>query len=211
MRERFEQARVCLEALVQKFEADAARNRDLMRDLLNEDRELFLAGAVDILKTADDSRGAQQLVAILAADNLLVAALCDPALNLDLALALARRAARGETKVDVMIARAVADNAAGMDEGVRDPMRLLEILSAIANPARVRPYLLRLLRYPDPVMQSKVVKMIGSGGRNPQWVRDKLNDPDARVRANAVESLWGFDSPEARAVFLLARKDETTA
>ena len=40
--------------------------------------------------------------------------------------------------------------------------------------------------------------MIGRGNRSVKWVREKLSDADARIRANAVESLWSVDTEESR-------------
>ena len=53
----------------------------------------------------------------------------------------------------------------------------------------------------------KVARMAGRLLRNLRWLEMRLSDPDPRVRANAVESLWGVNSPEARSLFLTAARD----
>jgi HEAT repeat protein len=108
---------------------------------------------------------------------------------------------------DAMIVRRLAESAAGEGEAIADPARLTEILAEIADTSRMLPPLMRLLRHPNPYLRSKVVKIIGRGGRSVKWVRGRLNDPDPRIRANAIEALWGMDTPEARMLLKLAAGD----
>ena len=74
----FDDIRVALGNLVKNFEADAATSRQQIRDLLDNDRELFYATSVEILKSTTDSRGAQYLVALLVSNGMLLQALCRP-------------------------------------------------------------------------------------------------------------------------------------
>jgi HEAT repeat protein len=76
----------------------------------------------------------------------------------------------------------------------------MDVLSEIADAARIMPAIMRMMRHPNPHLRSKAVKMIGRGNRSSKWVQSRLGDADPRVRANAVESLWGVDTPEARAL-----------
>jgi HEAT repeat protein len=84
---------------------------------------------------------------------------------------------------------------------------LMEILCEIADPARVMPSLMRLLRHPNAYLRSKAVKMIGQGSRSVKWVMGRLSEPDPRIRANAIESLWGVETPEARTLLNFAASD----
>jgi HEAT repeat protein len=202
-----EDLRAQLEELVRNFEGDAAGNRALIRDILDNDREFFYSTALGVLKTSADSRGGQYLLALLVANGLLARALCEPTLTRQEAMNLARQAVRVDPLVDAALARILADSAVGQGETVQDPARLMEILAEIADPARVLPSLMRLLRHPNPYLRSKVVKMIGRGSRSAKWVKGKLNETDPRVRANAIEALWGVDSPDARALLHFATND----
>jgi HEAT repeats len=65
----------------------------------------------------------------------------------------------------------------------------------------------RLLTHTDSRVRSKAALLVGRSNKNHKWVQDKLGEPDARVRATAVESLWGSDSAGSRAVFLTALGD----
>jgi hypothetical protein len=49
---------------------------------------------------------------------------------------------------------------------------------------------------------------MGKGNRNPVWASQRLREADGRVRANAVESIWGLETDEARDLFMLAAQDE---
>ena len=202
-----EDVRPSLEALVRNFETDATGNRKLIRDIFDSDRNLFYTCTIDLLKLSTDSRGAQYLVALLVSNGMLLKALCEPVLTRDQALAIAHAAVRVDPMSDAMLARSLADSALGQGESIPDPARLMEILAEIADSTRVLPSLMRLLRHPNPHLRSKVVKMIGQGSKSVKWVRAKLAESDPRVRANAIEALWGVDSPEARALLHFAVSD----
>jgi hypothetical protein len=204
----FDDIRTALSALVRNFEADAAASRKQIRDLLDNDRELFYATSIEILKNTGDSRGAQYLVALMVANGMLLQALCNPDLSRDEALSLGRAAMRVDPMSDVSLARDLADSAAGGSKvHVADPARLMDILCEIADAARIMPSLMRMMRHPNPYLRSKAVKMIGRGSRSTKWVMGRLSEPDPRVRANAVESLWGVDTPEARTLLNFAVND----
>jgi HEAT repeats len=202
-----EDIRVSLEGLVRNFEADATTNRKLIRDIFDSDRTVSYSCAIEILKSTGDSRGAQYLIALIVANGMLLQALCEPSLSKDQALAIARSAVRVDPMADALLARKLADSAVGQGEAISDPARIIEILSEIADPQRVLPSLMRLLRVPNPYLRSKVVKLIGKGSKSVKWVRAKLAETDPRVRANAVEALWGVDSMEARALLHFAAGD----
>ena len=123
-------------------------------------------------------------------------------------MALGRAAKRVDPMIDVALARSLADSAIG-DGAVHiaDPARLMEILCEIADAGRIMPSLMRLLRHPNANLRSKAVKMIGRGSRSAKWVMGRLSESDPRIRANAVESLWGVDTPEARTLLNFAASD----
>ncbi|MDR3704083.1 MAG: HEAT repeat domain-containing protein [Candidatus Sulfopaludibacter sp.] len=198
-----------LQALVRHFDHDAAENRKLIRELLERDRDAFYSSALDILRTQSDSRGCQYLVTLFVAYDLLRRALCDPLLTRPQALTLARAAMRIDSMTDVSLAKALAESFG--DEGEPIPAehaaRLMAVLSEISDGSRIQSSLMRLLRHPNPYLRSKAVKMIGRGSRSVRWVQNRLQESDPRVRANAIESIWGLDSEEARALLLTTARD----
>jgi HEAT repeat protein len=195
--------------MVRNFSSDPVRYRHSIRELLDDDRDAFLTNVIRILRSDTDSRAVQYLLALLVSENLLYDALCDPALNLEQALSIARLAARVDPMVDVGVARRLAEATASDSEAssLGDAGRILQILTEISDGTRILPSLMRLLRNPNPYLRSKAVLLIGRSSRSVKWVRHRLGEADARVRANAVEALWGVDSAEARELLRFAEAD----
>jgi hypothetical protein len=198
-----------LENLVRHFDRDAVASRARIRELFDVDQEAFYSSALEILKREGDSRGCHYLVTLLVAYDLLVPALCDASLSKEQALTLARAAGRIDSLTDVSLAKSLADSSGEGDPRVsaRDAGRLMEVLSEISDGTRILPSLMRMLRHPNAHVRSKAVKMIGRGSRSVRWVQGRLAESDPRVRANAVEALWGVDTEEARSLLLNATRD----
>jgi hypothetical protein len=200
---------VRLMALVRNFDRDANANRKFIRELAETDPEAFYNTAVGILKQQDDSRGAQHLVATLVTYDMLLRALCDPEFSREQSLELARTAARVDPMTDVTLAKRLADGTAAANQPISpsDAGRVMEILSEISNGTRILPSLMRLLRHSSPYVRSKAVKLVGRGSQSVKWVRARLVESDPRIRANAVEALWGVDTEDARELLQSAARD----
>jgi hypothetical protein len=197
------------QALQPSREGEGSGKGGLARKLKPGERESFYAEALESLKNPEDEAHTKYITAMLVANQLLLPALCDLALNWDQALALAQGAVREAGMVDVMLARHLSQIAASMGESQYDAgsKRLMLILAAISNGTRILPCLMTLARPANPAMQSKAVLMIGRIKRSVKWVLGRLADSDPRVRANAVEALWGNDTEEVRRVLRLAAGD----
>ena len=197
-----------LAALVRDFDRDAEANRQAIAELLQNDPEGFCRAAIETLKEGVDSPAAQCLSALLVSGNLLFRGLCDPALDREQAISLARQAHSDDPTVDVTLLRKLADaNAAdpGFAPGMAE--RLLEIIDRISDGKRILPVLMRMLGNDNPFLRSKAVLMIGRSGRSINWIEKRLQEADTRVRANAIEALWGIDPPEARELLRWATWD----
>jgi HEAT repeat protein len=192
--------RANLEGLVRNLDRDTVRCKRLIRQLLAEDSTAFLRGATAILKKQADSAGAHFLIALLAESGLLLEALIDPGLTREAALELARAAMAHDSVADVTLARALVQGLTGSEEalGTEQAGRVMDVLSEVSDGTRIFPSLVRLLRHSDRNVRSKAVLMIGRGSRSTKWVRHRLEDNDPRIRANAIEGLWGVDTEEAR-------------
>jgi len=198
-----------LERLLRNFASDMVRHRQLIRELLDSDREAFLAHTIEILKTDTDSRGVRYLMSLLLSENLLFEALGDPALDRQQAVALARIAVRVDPMTDVALARWLASTVLSDPDArsIGAPGRLMEILGEISPGPRILPCLMPLLRSANPFLRSQAVRMIGRGIGNVKWVRSRLTETDTRVRANAVEGLWSVESEESREMLRQAARD----
>jgi hypothetical protein len=58
--------------------------------------------------------------------------------------------------------------------------------------------LVQLFRSSDPRIRSKVARLVGKYSQYQSFVARRLQEDDPRVRANAIESLWGVDTLVAR-------------
>ena len=200
--------RSALAGLIRNFEADTEANRKQIKDLSDCSQELFYAASMELLNTPGDSRGTQVLVSFLAANGMLLRALSNPDLSRDDAISLARTAHRFDPEIGVSLARTLADGTVGSGSiRVEAPARLMDILGEVADAGRIVPSLMRMMRHPDPYLRSKAVKMIGRGSHSAKWVMGRLSESDPRVRANAIESIWGVDTPEARTLLNFAASD----
>lgn len=101
----------------------------------------------------------------------------DPSLDLK----LARRFSRGDRPMSDAVAQ-----------------RTLNLLAEVAHNARVLPLIIRLLSHPNPRLRSKAALIIGRAHIAPHTAERLLSEQDPRVRANAIEALWGSDTRKIR-------------
>jgi HEAT repeat protein len=196
-------------ALSKDFDGQAPENRRLIRDLAEHDWHVFYSAAVEVLKRQHDSHCGLYLIKLLIGRDLLIDALCDPALSREQATAVARAASRIDSMTDVILARFLAERGAS-DDTVRpaELMRLMEIMVEVSSFVRVLPALKRMARHPNPHVRSKAVLMIGRGNPASGWLQNRFAESDPRIRANTVEALWGVDSEETRGLLLAAARDD---
>ncbi len=197
-----------LPELVAAFPENPGPVRKQIRDLLAMDICAFCAAAVPLVTPTADTPGAQFVSELLVANGLLP--LCDPTLlSLEEEIRMARALMESDPLLDTKLARRFSSGGiseiAKIDGDVAE--RILAILAAISDGTRILPMLIQVLRHPDPRLRSKAALLLGRTNKNAQWVEKLLSEPDPRVRANVVESLWGVDSASARTVFWEAAND----
>jgi HEAT repeat protein len=199
-----------LEALMDGFDRDPVEHGKQIHERIELDSEAFYASTIEILKGQSDSRGVQYLVSLLVANDYVLRALCDPALSHEQAATVAQAAVRIDAMADVKLARAIAES---VETGDVVPVsaaaagRVLEILADISAGTRLLPSLVKILRHNDPYLRSKAVLLVGRANKSARWTSQRLNDADSRIRANAVESLWGVDNESARELLHNAATD----
>ena len=201
--------RTILEDLVRNFDRDVAENSRQIRDLLVKDRAGFCLAATHVLRSQSESRGSQYLLTTLLRANLLAKVMCDPALTQSEAVALARNAANCCDLLDVILVEYLHEAIARSGHNPQDPelQRPMELLCEISDGARIRPSLIAMSRMPNPYLQSKGKQMIRRANKSVRWVQGRLAAADSRMRANAVEGLWGVDSAMAREMLHKAASD----
>jgi hypothetical protein len=201
-----------LDKLVRQFEQDASIYRALIRDSLDDGWPRFVEDAIPLLKGELDLPGTQYVVSLLAANELLLELFRRSDLSTPQALALARAAQVIDSMTDVKLARTLSSTLVTSEGSVDMPeaARLLEILEEISVGTRIMPSLIRLMRHSDPRLRSKAVLMVGRANKSPGWLRQRLAETDPRVRANAIEALWGIDSDTSRQILQAMLQDPSS-
>jgi hypothetical protein len=194
-----------LESLIRGFDRDLAGMGRTMREVSESSPEEFADAVVHLLKRPGTSRGYRYLAALLVARGLMIQVLNDTRLTTAQAIAAARLGLLVDPALDVTLARDLA--AMPRTPGHVSAERLMSIIAAISDGTRILPSLVTLRHHPNSRIRSKVVLLMGRATHNCKWVETILAESDARVRANAVEALWGVDSEPARLVLKVAAED----
>ncbi len=142
-------------------------------------------------------------------DGLPAHGICNPAkYTLEQSLDLVKRAHKLDPSTELKLAKLLAPLSFSTEEESRFATRILEILERSPDPSTALPALRQLAQCPNAHVRSKAALIIGRINRNPQWAEQSAQESDLRVAANAVESLWGLDTPAAREAFLHAAHHE---
>jgi hypothetical protein len=201
---------VFLQGLVDDFQSSSAMFKRDMRRMLEKDSAGFLQSACRILKTSTKGPGAAYLIELLWSNPVMVSGLTDPTLlPLDTAIRFAKEWMKYDSMLDIKLLHMGFPSEATTVQSI-DIVRAKRVLAIVSELPACRHILLplvNLLHSPDPKVRSKAASLYGRTSQNADWVRKRLQEVDARVRANAVESLWGTDSDSARAVLKEASRD----
>jgi hypothetical protein len=85
--------------------------------------------------------------------------------------------------------------------------RILEVLGGLSSGPRVANLLHRLQDSRNPKIRSKAALLLGRAFQDQRRATQQLAEPDPRVRANAVEALWGASGPDWVNLFRTAAQD----
>lgn len=86
--------------------------------------------------------------------------------------------------------------------------RILGVLNHISSGPRLIMMLNHLKDNPHPDVAEKATVLVGRRIRSLRWVRERLSATDPRIRAAAVEGLWGNDDATARELLWQYQHDE---
>jgi hypothetical protein len=199
-----------LERLIRDFELNSSMSQRDMRRLLGKDPEALLRSACRILKAGSEGPGAVFAMEQLWSHPVLIAGLVDPAmLPLATAIELAQRWHSFDPSLDIkLLHKGFPSDDGGVHEvDIIRAKRALAIVNELPANRRILLPLVNLMCSSDERVRSKAASIYGRACQNPDWVHKQLGEGDARVRANAVESLWGQDSELVRAVLHEASRD----
>ena len=203
-----------LNNLVEGFPANPVASGKFLQRLLLDGPQQFFLEALPLLRAAPDTQGFYYVLALLHSHNLVLKNLCDPALfTKQESIALAKRMSRVEPLFDMKLARMLLSGegkspGSEAEQAVQSVagMRLLEIMAEISDRGRSL-LLAQLLHHSNAQVRSKAALLVGKSTKDVKWVSQQMNETDSRVRANALEALWGVESEDCRQVFLDALND----
>ena len=200
-----------LEDAIATFAGNPAGATNAIRQLQANDPSGFVLAAVRMLAAkTEKSPGLQYLAGLVFSGNLLLDSLLDEnALPIDSAISLARNLSMAEPVLDARLMRKVILPAHGNIAAIPGSaaLRLLRLVSEISDCSRLSSYLIQLLRHPTAEVRSKAALLLGRANLNLTRVKSFLDSDDARLRANAVESLWGYRSTHVEELLREASKE----
>jgi len=167
--------------------------------------------ALQLLVSAEEkSPGLKYAADLLMAGSLLAELFLNKdLLTLEEAVSLARKVTWVEPFLDVRLVRQVVASAAGKVGSVKnaDALHVLGLVEAISDCSRLGSYLVQFLNHPSDKVRSKAALMLGRTNWNLARVESLLESDDSRLRANAVESLWGHRHAHVRKMLWNATQD----
>ena len=185
------------------FNAQRTEAMNSMRRLQSTDPTGFVLAAARLLTSPDFEKtaAAEYLTWLITTSN----SLADPLLDENLvpfpvAVAMARGISAVEPLLDARLMRKMLGNAGGDPAAVPTgiALRVLKIIEAISDCSRITVYLMQLERHRSAEVRSQTALLLGRGNVKLRRVRNFLASEDDRLRANAVESLWGLNTPQSR-------------
>ena len=201
-----------LREAVDLFPVRRANAISAIRNLQAKDPANFVLAAARLVTHPATERlpGAEYVGGLISGDDSLIDLLVDEkALRRDEAFTMVGRMAPSRPMLEVRLMRKMLENADGLGAAVpmEVALRVMTMVEAISDCSRITVYLSQPERHPSAEVRSKAALLLGRGNINVGRVRRFLASQDARLRANAVESLWGMNTQQARALFWDAALD----
>lgn len=193
---------------LEKHGEDSQACERALRELMDQDGPQFVRGAVQMLRSGGDNPGLQSLIPLLAKSSEALRQLLGPDTPEDRAasIELARRLAKIEPDMDTKLLRLLPERDSDPANSI-SAERVLELLDAVPQSARIVAPLARLIHDPNPRVRAKVTLLMGRLVRSARASEERLTEADHRVRANAIESLWGEKAAWVTDVLWRAAKD----
>ena len=176
-----------------------------MRRFMTDVPAVFGTVAGARLLTAEDTPGYKHLAWLLLQLPTLFTQLSNPAnFTRDQATTLARRLMLVDSALDIRFARQLPARNGNVKDTLEGAAaeRALDILDEISPRNRLVPVLSHLTRHPNQKIASKATLIIGKRVSGVAFaIRLMAEETDPRVRANALEAVWGNDSGPVKELF----------
>jgi len=179
-----------------------------LRELLDESPAVFQQVVAAMLASARDTPELRYVIALLSARGMLVPMLRDlSSSDRGAAGVVAQLAQRMDPRFDRSIARQAPEAKAPPDRARPNPEFLLGLLDALSGGLCLLPLLAPLRESEDPKIRARMALLLGRITRAQDWFQTLEHDPDPRVRANVVESLWSVEGASSLACFERSLQD----
>jgi hypothetical protein len=197
-----------IDLAIDSFRLNPQKAGRRLRELLDEVPGAFIDCVTERLRTPGETPEMRYLVSLLVSRGMLLDALREVG-RADAAVAgqWARLAQHLSPGFERTLARAVLDAEQAHDLNGETEF-LLGLLSDLSGGATVLPLLGSLRTSEDPRVRSRMASLLGRTAGAQRWFAVLKDDPDPRVRANAIEALWNTEGPFAAACFESAVEDE---
>ena len=185
---------------LEEFDTNYLSTR-LMRRLAEEFPGHFLTAAMRHLNSTEQSGALRFLSTVAIRQEAMFSYLTSPEVSSrERAVNLFRRFLDIDPSFDVKLAERLPNrresNLCDALDSVRST-RALDILDQTSQGRRLLPILGHLPTYRDNRISAKATLFVGRRVQNPSWTKKQLSHRDPRVRANAVEALWGLETAAA--------------
>ena len=194
----------CLERAIAEFQ-DNPLSPKIMRRFATDAPAIFAPVAVSMLLKAVQTPGFRYMAMLLVKQPTLFKQLSNPWLfTREQAVVLSRRLMSVDPSLDVRFARQLPARNGVTDDTIEGQAaeRALDILDEISLGKRIVPILSHLTRHPDHKISSKATLMVGKRVQNLAFAKRVIDEgTDPRIRANAIEAVWGDDSPPVQELF----------
>ncbi len=176
----------------------------MLRRILSEYPDETMMAAFEIAQGDFDPSAFSPIATAMSHSEAAILAMADPAsTRLSGAIGVARSLSHIDAAFETRLMRQI--RLARPERQAAVTHRVLDLMAASGQPHRAVPLLLPLTRAADDRVRSRATLIVGKWKRDARWLAQFLDDRDPRVRANAVEALWGVS--EARGLFHSAFAD----
>jgi hypothetical protein len=175
----------------------------LIRRMAREHKTEFALAALRHLgNTAEMCVAFRLLATLLLREPMVFERISEPAREPTVALNIFSKLFAVDPAFDIRLARMLPDRF-GLNHQAYVGMRggrTIEVLDDGSCGTRLVPLMSHLVDSPDPWLCSRATLFLGKRIRTAHWTERQLKRSDNRLRATAVESLWGVNTPAARSL-----------
>lgn len=170
-----------------------------VRGLLSSGPGAFCAAILSLLESQNDADRHRTFELVADWREFWVALLHSAGLSRAQLLEICRYFMTIEDLVDVRLARLTPGRQGGDGTQLDSEtvLLILDLLDKLSPGSRLILLLNHLTQHADRRIAAKATLLVGRRIRNRDWVARQLDSTDGRVRASAVEGLWGVHSPAA--------------